>query len=87
VHLEHVGHPLLGDKMYGQPDHVFLHLLDHGPDEQVRSATSFPRQALHAHRLVLPHPDGTSLEILAPLAPDMRSILDGESPCWPLSGE
>jgi 23S rRNA pseudouridine1911/1915/1917 synthase len=82
VHLEHIGLPIVGDKMYGQPDDVFIHYLDHGEDERVRSATNFPRHALHAAHITIPHPDGGSVSIEAPLLDDMESIVAGAHPCW-----
>jgi RluA family pseudouridine synthase len=83
VHLEHLGFPILGDKIYGQPDSTFLHHLDHGADAQVRSATGFPRHALHAAELTLPHPDGTPRTIAAPLGVELQAIIDGAPPAWP----
>lgn len=87
VHLEHLGHPLLGDKLYGHADEIFLRYLDFGADATIRAAAGFPRQALHAARLVLPQPSGPELRISAPLPPDMQAILDGEAPQWPESAE
>jgi 23S rRNA pseudouridine1911/1915/1917 synthase len=83
VHLEHLGLPILGDKMYGQPDSTFTHMLDHGPDAVVREATGFPRHALHAAAITIPHPDGGWVTIEAPLSEDMAAIVDGQQPCWP----
>lgn len=83
VHLEHLGFPILGDKMYGQPDRIFLHTLDHGIDHSIRAATGFPRHALHAAAISIPHPDGGSITIEAPLENDMAAIVAGETPCWP----
>lgn len=83
VHLEHLGLPILGDKMYGQPDDTFTHMLDHGPDEKIRKATGFPRHALHAAKITIPHPDGEWVTIEAPLPTDMKAIVDGKQPCWP----
>ena len=83
VHLEHLGFPILGDKMYGQPDPVFLHYLDHGEGPMVRKATGFPRHALHAAKITIPHPDGGTLSLEAPLKEDMAAILAGKAPCWP----
>lgn len=40
VHLKHLGHPLLGDKLYGEK----------------KSAAAFPRQMLHAWKLGFFHP-------------------------------
>ncbi len=85
VHLEHVGFPLLGDKMYGHGDEVFLTYLDDGATPLVRAAAGFPRQALHAARLILPQPGGPELRISAPLPPDMQAVMDGAPPVWPES--
>ncbi len=71
VHLHHMGHSLLGDRMYGVPDAVFLRTLEHGADPWVVERAGAPRHALHAHRITLPHPDGGPLTVEAPLAPDM----------------
>jgi 23S rRNA pseudouridine1911/1915/1917 synthase len=89
VHLEHVGFPILGDKVYGQPDAPFLHHLDHGDDAVVRAAIGFPRQALHAHQLWIPHPDGGEVALEAPLAPDLQAVVDGAAPAWdaPVGGD
>ena len=83
VHLESVGLPILGDKMYGQPDEVFLHHLDHGDGPLVRNATRFPRHALHAAAIEIPHPDGGTLTLEAPLEEDMAAIVAGAEPAWP----
>lgn len=83
VHMEHLGYPLLGDKIYGQPDSVFIRSLEHGDDEIVRAAVGFPRQALHCASMTFPHPDQHALTVHAPLAADLQAILDGAAPCWP----
>jgi 23S rRNA pseudouridine1911/1915/1917 synthase len=72
VHLTHAGYPIVGDRVYGgrlaQPK---------GATEELRVALrEFPRQALHAAKLQLEHPvTGKPLEALAPLPPDMKSLL------------
>jgi 23S rRNA pseudouridine1911/1915/1917 synthase len=78
LHLEHAGHPILGDRLYGQPDEVFLHSLEHGMDDWVLARTGWPRHALHARILRLPHPEGHPLEIRAPMPPDMEAMLHGQ---------
>lgn len=82
VHLEHVGHPLVGDRLYGHPDAVFLDWLDEGASASVRARVGFPRQCLHAWRLRLPHPDGGTVDLEAPLPADMQALLDGAPPRW-----
>ena len=83
VHLEHLGHPILGDKLYGQPDTTFIEQLDHGSTAAVRVATGFPRQALHAWRTEFTHPDGHRVVVEAPLPADLQAIVDGATPAWP----
>jgi 23S rRNA pseudouridine1911/1915/1917 synthase len=83
VHLEHVGHPLVGDRLYGHPDEVFLSWLDDGETDAVRARVGFPRHCLHAWRLRLPHPDGGTVDLEAPLPADMQSLVDGATPAWP----
>ena len=83
VHLDHLGLPLLGDKLYGQPDATFLGFVASGETPELRAAVGFPRQALHAWRLRLPHPDGAVLELEAPLPVDLLAVVEGAAPEWP----
>ncbi len=84
VHMEHLGFPLLGDRIYGQPDDVFIRIQEVGEeDEMVRTAVGFPRQALHCAAMTFPHPLHGSLTVRAPLAGDLGAILDGAPPRWP----
>jgi 23S rRNA pseudouridine1911/1915/1917 synthase len=83
AHLEALGHPILGDKLYGQPDDVFLEQLRVGPTERVRVAIGFPRHCLHARAIAFPHPrSGQIVKVRAPLPPDMRAVVDGTAPVW-----
>jgi 23S rRNA pseudouridine1911/1915/1917 synthase len=83
AHLEHVGFPILGDKIYGQPDDVFLEQLRVGPTDRVRTAIGFPRHCLHARSIAFPHPrSGQILRIRAPMPADMRAVVRGERPKW-----
>ena len=64
VHMAHLGHPLVGDPVYGQR-RAGAALLD-----------SFPRQALHAFRLGLDHPlSGAAMSWEVPMAPDFAALL------------
>jgi 23S rRNA pseudouridine1911/1915/1917 synthase len=53
VHLAHIGHPLLGDAVYGP--HFKTKASRLGPRAQAALA-DLRRQALHAYLLVLKHP-------------------------------
>jgi len=61
VHLASIGHPLIGDPVYGS---------------RGGSAVPFHRQALHAERLSLPHPvSGKALDWRSPLPADMQQLI------------
>ncbi|MCC6128023.1 MAG: RluA family pseudouridine synthase [Chlamydiae bacterium] len=59
VHLKHLGHPVLGDPVYGS--------------DRVNSALRPNRLLLHAYRLHFIHPfTGQKIELCAPLPDDLR---------------
>jgi 23S rRNA pseudouridine1911/1915/1917 synthase len=74
VHLTHIGHPIVADKLYSGRDRLSIRDLmgARSPDETVL----IERQALHAHTLRLAHPlTDRPLELVAPLPPDMAKTL------------
>jgi 23S rRNA pseudouridine1911/1915/1917 synthase len=72
VHMAHIGHPLIGDPVYGHKPRA-PSAVSAGQFEALRT---FPRQALHAFRLRLVHPDDRrSVSFEAPLPPDMEELL------------
>ncbi len=73
VHMTHIGHPLLGDKTYGQSFKASLGNLS----DAARSAVmSLNRQALHACLLGFEHPrTGKALRFESPLPEDMTLLL------------
>lgn len=73
VHTLQIGHPLIGDPVYGRPRLP----PKNATDEDLRSAlAAFPRQALHAERLGFVHPaTREKLTFSAPLPPDLNEIL------------
>ena len=72
VHMTHIGHPLVGDPVYG-PGRGQRSGLD---DQLTKALAGFPRQALHAHKLALTHPQtGQRLQWQAPLPTDMTELL------------
>ena len=54
VHMSHIGHPLLGDATYGAGFKTKASQLS---EEAQAELARFGRQALHAYRLVLEHPE------------------------------
>lgn len=83
VHLEHLGFPILGDKIYGQPDSTFLNYLKEGVTPSLRAATAFPRHALHATSITYMHPSGVRKTVVAPMPEDMSAVVRGGDPVWP----
>jgi len=71
AHLDHLGHPIVGDKLY--PDEtVFAAYQDHGWDA-VAEKLALRRQALHAAELRFPHPTtGDEVVIESPLPADLQ---------------
>ena len=69
VHLSAIGHPIVGDALYGG-----AHRRVAG---DLRAVQRLERPFLHAWRLAFAHPeDRRRLEFTAPLPGDLRSILD-----------
>jgi len=69
VHLAHIGHPLLGDTVYGP--HFKTKSSHLGPQSQA-ALTALGRQALHAYLLALEHPQtGEILHWESPLPQDL----------------
>jgi 23S rRNA pseudouridine1911/1915/1917 synthase len=59
LHLAHLGHPVLGDRVYGTP----------------QAASAAPRQMLHAWTLTFPHPlTGARIAVEAPQPDDFARV-------------
>ncbi len=73
VHMAALGHPILGDKLYLGGDDLFLRSLEGDLSAEDLGALGLARQALHAWRLELRHPDGDRpLRLEAPIWPDFE---------------
>jgi len=71
VHLHHLGHPVVGDPLYG--GRRWKNVADPGFRARLRA---FPRQALHAHRLSFIHPvTGVPVEFISPVPEDMETLM------------
>jgi 23S rRNA pseudouridine1911/1915/1917 synthase len=74
VHLAHIGHPLMGDAVYGP--HFKTKASHLGPQSQT-ALEALGRQALHAYLLVLKHPqNGAILEWISDLPSDLTLLRD-----------
>jgi len=72
VHLAHIGHPVVGDPVYGARRRYPA-----GATDELRATLDgFHRQALHAAQLSLQHPvTGETLSWEAPLPTDMQELV------------
>jgi 23S rRNA pseudouridine1911/1915/1917 synthase len=75
VHLAHLGHPVVGDKLYGPDSQAYLEFIRTGWTDSLASRLHFPRQALHASSLAFLWGEGP-VRIDDPLLEDMRAFWD-----------
>lgn len=79
VHCQAIGHPVVGDRLYGiQPTKARSLLKKDGFDQALaEEILAFPRQALHAVELQFSHPETTSPEkFLAEYPADFKRLLE-----------
>jgi 23S rRNA pseudouridine955/2504/2580 synthase len=62
AHMKAIGHPILGDRKYG--------------DSRSAALSDGLRLQLHARRLDVPHPGGGRIVVEAPVSPEMRAGLE-----------
>ncbi len=77
VHLAHIGHPIVGDKIYRAGETQFMAYCDEGMTPELLAAfDGLPRQALHAHRLTFPHPrTGAPVTVTSPWPEDLSAYM------------
>jgi len=79
VHLASIGHPVVGDKLYGRTDAEFLEFVEFvkaGGDPSFEGRAGTPRHLLHASRLAFDHPvTGKRMVFEAPMPPDMAGYI------------
>ena len=76
VHLAAVGHPIVGDILYGRSDRAYLDLVRGAGDERVQEGGA-RRQMLHCARLTFPQPCGGIAVVEAPVPSDLTEELAG----------
>jgi 23S rRNA pseudouridine1911/1915/1917 synthase len=74
VHLAHIGHPILGDRLYGAG---FLSKAERLPPDAKAAVRGLGRQALHAAKLGFVHPiTGESLKFDTEPPSDMKGLVE-----------
>jgi 23S rRNA pseudouridine1911/1915/1917 synthase len=56
VHMAWLGHPIVGDKVYGSDETLYLQFIEHGVTSEMLEKLLLPRHALHAERVAFLHP-------------------------------
>ncbi|HJT25213.1 MAG TPA: RluA family pseudouridine synthase, partial [bacterium] len=83
VHLDSVGHPIVGDKLYGRTDEEFLEYVKYvkaGGDPAWPGHLESSRHLLHAGKLAFSHPTtGQKVEFTAEMPADMQNFIKSNS--------
>jgi 23S rRNA pseudouridine1911/1915/1917 synthase len=82
VHMAAIGHPIVGDKLYGAGEALFMRSCDEGVTPELLAAfDNLARHVLHAHRLTFPHPaTREDMTVESPLPADLRDYMAGLAP-------
>lgn len=82
VHMQHLGHPIVADSVYGGHDRLMLSEISpvhevSDDDSSGNDVILIQRQALHAHKLEFKHPkSGQMMQFQAPLPEDFMNTLN-----------
>ncbi|MFT7677204.1 MAG: 23S rRNA pseudouridine1911/1915/1917 synthase [Planctomycetota bacterium] len=79
LHLSAIGYPIVGDKLYGPDDEMFIHAAERRLTEADYALLELPRQALHHHRIAFNSPgDGERVVVQSPLAADLQAFVESK---------
>ena len=73
VHLASIGHPIVGDKIYGPDEQLYLRFIETGWTHELEKRLLLPRHALHSRRLAV---EGKR-EWTSALPPDLAEFCSG----------
>ena len=76
VHLASVGHPIVGDKIYGPNEELYLRFIETGWTDELERQLLLPRHALHSAKLGI---DGEG-QWSSPLPVDLAEFCSGGLP-------
>jgi 23S rRNA pseudouridine1911/1915/1917 synthase len=71
VHMASLGHPIVGDKIYGPDERLYLEFIEKGVTGEMLKRLLMPRHALHAGRVAL-----RQQTFEASLPEDMRAFIE-----------
>jgi len=82
VHLAHIGHPVIGDKIYGPDANLYLKFIAEGWTEEHQHVLGLSRHALHAHELRFMW-NGEEQTFTAPIPNDMLKFVEASFLSFP----
>src|SRR5213594_737700 len=83
VHLSSLGHPIVGDKIYGPNEQLYLQFIETGWTPELERRLLLPRQALHSSKLAI----GNEREWTSALPVDLAQFCGGSLRPSPFSQE
>lgn len=83
VHLASVGHPIVGDKIYGPHEQLYLRFIENGWTHDLERKLLLPRHALHSAKLAV----AGDREWTSELPPDLADFCTGGHLASRSSGE
>ena len=76
VHLAHLGHAIVGDKIYGPDERLYLRFIETGWTDELANQLLLPRHALHSARLRI----DDQFDWRSALPPDLAAWIEGRDP-------
>jgi len=73
LHLALIGHPIVGDKIYGPDEQLYLRFIETGWTPELKQRLLLPRHALHSAKLAIVG----EIEWKSPLPADLAEFLHG----------
>jgi 23S rRNA pseudouridine1911/1915/1917 synthase len=73
VHLASIGHPIVGDKIYGPDEQLYLRFIETGWTHELEQKLLLPRHALHSVKLAIEN----EREWTSALPPDLAEFCSG----------
>jgi 23S rRNA pseudouridine1911/1915/1917 synthase len=74
VHLASIGHPIVGDKIYGPDEQLYLRFIETGWTHELEQRLLLPRHALHSAKLATE----AKREWTSALPPDLAEFCTGD---------
>jgi 23S rRNA pseudouridine1911/1915/1917 synthase len=75
AHAQWLGFPLVGDKIYGPDERLYLEFIEHGWTPELAAKLLLPRHALHCAEIDL-HPAGLDFAFRSPLPDDLKAFCE-----------